>query len=79
MVISRLGRLFTSELKDRNGSTRFTVSADNYKECHYLFRIVSNILVTLAHNGWISLLTHSVAPLEKRHDPSSSGGKSSPY
>ncbi|KAJ9325836.1 hypothetical protein DTO027B5_3864 [Paecilomyces variotii] len=72
MVISRLGRLFTSELKDRNGSTRFTVSADNYKECHYLFRIVSNILVTLSHNGWISLLTHSVAPVEKRHDPSSS-------
>ncbi|GAD93599.1 protein dopey [Paecilomyces variotii No. 5] len=72
MTISRLERLFTLELKGRNDSTRLTVSPDHYKECHYLFRTVSNILVTLSHNGWISLLTHSVTPVDKRYDPSSS-------
>ncbi|KAL1847916.1 Endosome to Golgi transport protein [Paecilomyces lecythidis] len=72
MIISRLERLFTWEMKGRNESTRLTVSPDDYKECHYLFRTLSNILVTLSHSGWISLLTHSVGPVDKRHDPSSS-------
>lgn len=79
MIISRLERLFTWETKGRNESTRLTVSPDDYKECHYLFRTLSNILVTLSHNGWISLLTHFVAPVDKRHDPSSSEGKLPPY
>lgn len=52
-----------------------SISPDDFKECNYLLQTMSNVLSSLSHNGWITLLTHSFLPIERLHDESASKGE----
>lgn len=73
MVIARLEELFLrSSQGDVNGETP-TISPDDYRECNYLLRTMSNILSAVTHSGWVTLLTHTLSQTEKHQDVSSEG------
>ncbi|KAI2862454.1 hypothetical protein CBS147321_3899 [Aspergillus niger] len=68
MVVSRLDRLFQQSENAEPDTANPTVSPDDYKECSYLLQTISNLISTLSHNGWISLLTQTLVQTEKHKD-----------
>lgn len=76
VIISKLEELFERDgLREVDGDSR-SISPDDYKECNYLLRTASNIISALSHNGWLTLLTQTLAQAEKRPDASKSEGES---
>ncbi|PYH46542.1 cellular morphogenesis regulator DopA [Aspergillus saccharolyticus JOP 1030-1] len=67
IVVSRLDRLFHANLEEQ-GEENQAVSPDDYRECDYLLRTISNIISTLSHNGWVTLLTQTLSQTDKRID-----------
>ena len=74
MVVSRLDRLFQRSDSLEPDTANPTISPDDYKECSYLLQTISNLISTLAHNGWISLLTQTLVQVEKHKDTPASEG-----
>lgn len=74
MVVSRLDRLFQQSENAEPDTANPTVSPDDYKECSYLLQTISNLISTLSHNGWISLLTQTLVQTEKHKDTPASEG-----
>ncbi|RAK97414.1 cellular morphogenesis regulator DopA [Aspergillus ibericus CBS 121593] len=68
MVVSKLDRLFQRSDSLEPDTANPTISPDDYKECSYLLQTISNLISTLAHNGWISLLTQTLVQVEKHKD-----------
>ncbi|CEO60596.1 Putative Cellular morphogenesis regulator DopA [Penicillium brasilianum] len=64
VVVSKLEELFERDTPGANNDQ--AISSDDYKECSYLLRTASNIISTLSHPGWMTLLTHTLGQLEKR-------------
>lgn len=75
MVVAKLDELFERDSTNNPAESSQTLSPDDYKECNYLLRTTSNIISTLSHNGWITLLTHTLDPNEKRPDVPKSEGR----
>ncbi|KAJ5669700.1 hypothetical protein N7462_010770 [Penicillium macrosclerotiorum] len=73
LVVSKLEELFERD-SPSDAENNQAISPDDYKECNYLVRTVSNIISTLSHNGWITLLTHTAGQPEKRADLTPSEG-----
>lgn len=72
IVISRLDLLFLQVDRSEATNEDLSISPDDFKECNYLLQTMSNVLSSLSHNGWITLLTHSFLPIERLHDESAS-------
>ncbi|KAL6234707.1 protein dopey [Aspergillus navahoensis] len=72
MIISKLESVLQrgNELGTFEGNT--VVSPDDYAECNYLFETIHNIMGALTHNGWVSILTQTMAQNSRRHDVSAS-------
>ncbi|PYI18464.1 hypothetical protein BO86DRAFT_406394 [Aspergillus japonicus CBS 114.51] len=68
IIVSRLDRLFQGSSHGEGGSDNQILSPDDYKECDYLLRTISNLISTLDHNGWITLLTQTLSQVSKRKD-----------
>ena len=74
IVISRLDELFLRSSQTEVGKEPTAISPDDYRECNYLLRTASNILSSLSHSGWITLLTHTLSQPDKHQDlPASEG------
>ena len=76
MIVLKLEELFEHDAPGDVDQDNKSISPDNYKECNYLLRTASNIISILSHSGWITLLTQTIADLEKRPDSSKSEGES---
>jgi hypothetical protein len=76
MVIIRLEETFTPRLHTSKveGNQRI-VSVDNSRQCRYLFQLLSKIVDSLSENGWMTLVSHPVSPVDKPRDVSQSEGK----
>lgn len=74
IVISRIDELFFRSAQSGIDLETTTISPDDYKECNYLLRTTSNIVSALSHNGWVTLLTHTFAQVDKPQDVASEGG-----
>ncbi|KAJ6095813.1 hypothetical protein N7486_006559 [Penicillium sp. IBT 16267x] len=72
VVILKLEELFEHDISGAVTEEDHSISPDNYKECNYLLRTASNIISSLSHSGWITLLTHTLGQIEKRPDASKS-------
>lgn len=72
-MISRIDELFLRSSQSEINRETTAVSPDDYRECNYLLRTTSNVLSALSHNGWITLLTHSVSHGDKQDVPKSGG------
>ncbi|KAL4750824.1 protein dopey [Aspergillus terricola var. indicus] len=72
IIISRLEGVLQrgNQLGTFAGNT--VVSPDDYAECNYLFETIHNAMGALTHNGWVSLLTQTMAHNSRRHDASAS-------
>ncbi|KAJ5923317.1 hypothetical protein N7454_008562 [Penicillium verhagenii] len=70
VVILKLGELFEHDNPATVAEEDGSISSDDYKECNYLLRTASNIISSLSHNGWITLLTQTLGQTEKRIDAS---------
>ncbi|PYI12754.1 hypothetical protein BO78DRAFT_357133 [Aspergillus sclerotiicarbonarius CBS 121057] len=68
IVVSKLDRLFQRSDSLEPDTANPTISPDDYKECSYLLLTISNLISTLAHSGWISLLTQTLVQVEKHKD-----------
>lgn len=77
--VSKLEELFERDAPSEMDGDIKAISADDYKECSYLLRTASNIISALSHNGWIALLTQTLAQAEKRPNASQSEGQSRPH
>lgn len=76
VVVLKIEELFERDTPSEADHDNQSISPDDYKECNYLLRTASNIISTLSHNGWIALLTQTLAEMEKRPDAPKSEGKS---
>lgn len=72
----KLEELFERDTPSEGDQDNQSISPDDYKECNYLLRTVSNIISTLSHSGWIALLTQTLSEIEKRPDVPKSEGRS---
>ncbi|OQE26848.1 hypothetical protein PENSTE_c005G09638 [Penicillium steckii] len=72
VIVLKLEELFERDAPSELDQTDQSISPDDYKECNYLLRTASNIISILSHSGWITLLTQTIADLEKRPDASKS-------
>ncbi|KAL4979041.1 protein dopey [Aspergillus desertorum] len=72
MIISKLESVLQrgNQLGTFEGNT--VVSPDDYAECNYLFETIHNTMGALTHNGWVSLLTQTMAQNSSRRDVSAS-------
>ncbi|KAL4932619.1 cellular morphogenesis regulator DopA [Aspergillus undulatus] len=72
IVISRLECVLqrANQLGTFEGNT--VVSPDDYTECNYLLETIHNTLTALTHNGWVALLTQTMAQHNRWHDISAS-------
>lgn len=68
--MSRLDALFLRAAHSATEGQNLAVSADDYKECTYLFSTISVVISALSHNGWIALLSQAI--VDRGHDASSS-------
>lgn len=75
VVVLKLEELFERDSPSEADEDSQSISPDDYKECNYLLRTVSNVISTLSHTGWIALLTQTISDLEKRPDAPKSEGK----
>ncbi|KAJ5776476.1 uncharacterized protein N7511_001487 [Penicillium nucicola] len=71
VVISKLDELCERDDQSQSNPDNQSISPDDYKECDYLLQTATNIIATLSHNGWITLLTHMLSN-EKRPSTSKS-------
>lgn len=78
IVISKLEGLLTRGTAERGQTDRSygSVSPDDLRECQYLLQTLSRVLSCLSHNGWVTLVSHPVSPVEKPRDASNADGKS---
>ncbi|KAF7179065.1 hypothetical protein CNMCM7691_007835 [Aspergillus felis] len=74
IVILRLENLLLRETQSENEVDNAVISPDDYKECDYLLRTIYNILCSLSPNGWMSLLTQTLNPVDKQKDRASEDG-----
>ncbi|KAL1970161.1 hypothetical protein VTN77DRAFT_6566 [Rasamsonia byssochlamydoides] len=74
IVISKLEGLLARGTAERGQTDRSygSVSPDDLRECQYLLQTLSRILSSLSHNGWVTLVSHPVSPVEKPRDASTS-------
>jgi hypothetical protein len=72
----KLEELFEHDMSGAVAEEDYSISPDDYKECNYLLRTASNIISSLSHGGWITLLTHTLGQTEKRPEAPKSEGKS---
>ncbi|RDW78550.1 cellular morphogenesis regulator DopA [Aspergillus mulundensis] len=72
IVISKLESALQrgNQLGTFEGNT--VVSPDDYAECNYLLETIHNALGALTHNGWVALLTQTMAQNSRRRDASAS-------
>ncbi|KAJ5759366.1 Dopey N-terminal [Penicillium odoratum] len=68
VVSLKLEELFDHDTSGAGTEQDQSISLDDYKECTYLLRTASNIISSLSHSGWITLLTHTLGQTEKRPD-----------
>lgn len=73
IVILRLENLLLRETQSGNEGDNAVISIDDYKEYNYLLRTIYNILCSLSPNGWMSLLTQTLNPVDKQKDGVSEG------
>lgn len=73
MVISRIDELFFRSAQSGIDLEATRISPDDYKECNYLLRTTSNLVSTLSHGGWATLLTHPLTQADKHQDVASEG------
>ncbi|OJJ30606.1 hypothetical protein ASPWEDRAFT_46216 [Aspergillus wentii DTO 134E9] len=78
IVISKLDDLFLRADHVEGDAETLAVSPDDYKECNYLLRTLSNIISTLSHNGWIILLNHTISQVDKHQAGSTAEGHVQP-
>ncbi|KAJ5387844.1 hypothetical protein N7509_010385 [Penicillium cosmopolitanum] len=76
VIVLKLEELFERDTPSEADQDNQSISPDDYKECNYLLRTVSNIISTLSHSGWIALLTQTLSEIEKRPDVPKSEGRS---
>ncbi|GFG12984.1 protein dopey [Aspergillus udagawae] len=74
IVILRLEDLLLRETQSEHGGDNAVISSDDYKECDYLLRTIYNVLCSLSANGWMSLLTQTLNPVDKQKDGVSEDG-----
>ncbi|KAH1327822.1 Endosome to Golgi transport protein [Aspergillus fumigatus] len=75
IVILRLENLLLrKETLSENEGDNVVISTDDYKECNYLLRTIYNTLCSLSPNGWMSLLTQTLNPVDKQKDGASEDG-----
>ncbi|KAJ5081607.1 hypothetical protein NUU61_009871 [Penicillium alfredii] len=72
VVVSKLEELFERDAPSDTVDGIQAISPDDYKECNYLLRTASNIISSLSHSGWITLLNHTLGQTERRPDTSKS-------
>ncbi|KAJ5168738.1 uncharacterized protein N7482_004332 [Penicillium canariense] len=75
VVVSKLEELFERDIPGDDDNQ--AISPNDHKECIYLLRTASNIISTLSHPGWITILTHTLGQMEKRPDAANSEDNSS--
>lgn len=74
VIVLKLEELFEHDTPSAVTEEDQSISPDDYKECDYLLRTASNVISSLSHNGWITLLTHTLGQTEKRLDETKSEG-----
>jgi hypothetical protein len=72
-MILRLEDLLLRETQSEHGGDNAVISSDDYKECDYLLRTIYNVLCSLSANGWMSLLSQTLNPVDKQKDGVSEG------
>lgn len=74
VIVLKLEELFEHDTPSAVTEEDQSISPDDYKECDYLLRTASNVISSLSHNGWITLLTHTLGQTEKRLEETKSEG-----
>ncbi|EAW11272.1 cellular morphogenesis regulator DopA [Aspergillus clavatus NRRL 1] len=72
IVALRLEGLLLRENQPTTDDDTAIISADDYKECNYLLRLLHDIISSLSNSGWVALLTHKLHQQDKQHDVSGS-------
>ncbi|KAJ5634423.1 hypothetical protein N7528_002265 [Penicillium herquei] len=72
VIVLKLEELFEHDTPSAVAEVDLSISPDDYKECKYLLRTASNVVSSLSHSGWMTLLTHTLDQSEKRPDTSKS-------
>lgn len=73
MILRLENLLLRKETLSENEGGNVVISTDDYKECNYLLRTIYNTLCSLSPNGWMSLLTQTLNPVDKQKDGASEG------
>lgn len=73
-MVSKFEELFERDAPSAANETDMFISSDDYKECNYLLRTASNIISTISHRGWVTLLSNTLGQMEKRPGTSKSEG-----
>ncbi|OJJ50162.1 hypothetical protein ASPZODRAFT_1120079 [Penicilliopsis zonata CBS 506.65] len=75
IVVLRFNELFLRAERQRSDKAGSLIAVEDFRECNYLLRTISNILSSLSHHGWNILLNHTPSHAERSPDTPASEDK----